>query len=677
MKTKLQFYKPAWLLCCLFLMTASLNAQQTFCEDFNQYTTTAPVGTACDAQCHPSLLNNWGGFNINGIHYTDFGSQGGVGDFFLYLNDAFCGNGATFAYNDSDYNGNWLAMVPQDEGCFCFDMKSFYLQAGTITGYNTLRIYNGADICSSTISATFVISTPIDTSLGWQRVCAPIALSSGGVLPSNADGQWVVNTGNTADWDALITNVNSISFLVDVDSGNEQWGIDNICISEVCDATIGGDEPTDEGSYCCDGENEVVNGNFEFGDTGFTSAYTQTTATYPGEYDITTSAANFGANITDHSYCDDASLYTNNDMFMVVNGKTQQSGSSVIWEQTLTGLEQGEEYKFCANFKDMEQCTFNIYPNITMSVGNDSVTQVINTDDTDPCDWYNIEICFIAGKDAITLQIELDETGNGDGNNLAIDDIAVMKKTDPNYFITIQHQGDINAITGSLNTLSNSDDILLNDECEFNYDTNPNPYYWFAYVPMDPNDPLGVNITPGTFGWGNSVNSGGINTVPWDLTTNFPTYPFAQNTFYVIGMWIPSCCESCYSESWEYQITYNSGLAPLNEEGFSDKMKAEIKSRFVIGDGVNTRSTEGNETINNSLSLYPNPAQDSFTVFVKDDKLKTIKVYSITGKIVFEKQIELGTKEETIDISTLSIGIYFVKVTGENQKTYTARLIKE
>ncbi len=41
-------------------------------------------------------------------------------------------------------------------------------------------------------------------------------------------------------------------------------------------------------------------------------------------------------------------------MFMEVNGKTQQSGSSIIWEQTITGLEKGEEYKFCANFRDME-----------------------------------------------------------------------------------------------------------------------------------------------------------------------------------------------------------------------------------------------------------------------------------------------------------------------------------
>lgn len=676
MKTKLQILKTTWLWCCLFLINAALSAQGSFCEDFNQYSTTTPVGTSCTGVCTPNLLNNWGAINIDGVHYTNVGSQGGTSDYFLYLDDGGCGNGATSAYNDLDFNGNWVEMVPQEEGCFCFDMKSFYIQTGTITGYNTLHIYNGPDLCSSALSATFVVSTPIDVSLGWQRVCAPIALSSGGVLPSNADGQWVVNTGLASDWDALITNVRSISFLVDVAGGDERWGIDNICISEVCDATIGQDEPTEEGSYCCDGKNEVVNGNFEFGNTGFNSAYTQTTATYPGEYDVTTSAANFGATITDHSYCDDPTAYATNDMFMVVNGKTQQSGSSIVWEQTLTNLEIGEEYKFCANFKDMEQCTFNIYPNITMSANGNSINQIIDTDDANPCDWQRLEICFIAEDDVTHLRIELDETGNGDGNDVAIDDIALMKKLDPNYFLTIQHQGDTNLITGSLNTMSTSDDILLNTECEEN---QLDDYYWFVYEPINPAggviDP--GNIAAGTFGWSSNVTGSGPGvTPPWGLTTTFPNYPFAQNTFYVIGMYIPSCCESCYTESWEYQITYNNGMMPMNGEGFSDKMKAEIKSRFVMGDGVNTRGAENFETTK-SVSIYPNPAQDTFTVSMIENTIKSVELISMTGQTVLTKKVGQEKSSEIIDISSLTSGMYFVNVLSTDLKNHTLKLIKK
>jgi len=678
MKNVLLKSKSAVLFCCLFLMNTYVFAQGgSFCEDFNGFSTTSPVGTLCDAICHPSLVNNWGGRNIQGINYQDTGSIGGVGDYYLYLDDGSCGNGSTFAYNDTDYNGNWIDMVPQEEGCFCFDMRAFHVQTGTITGFNTLHIYDGPDLCSSTFSAVFQLSTPIDVALGWQRVCAPIAFSDGaGNLPSNSDGQWVVNTGIAADWDALVTNVNSISFLVDVASGDERWGIDNICISEVCDPTIGGgDDPTPDGAYCCEGENLVTNGNFEFGDTGFTSAYTQSTVTFPGEYDVTTTAGAFGANVTDHSFCADPTAYATNDMFMVVNGRTQQTTSSVIWEQNITGLEEGQEYKFCANFKDMEQCTFNIFPRISMNTSYGSISQIIDTDDSDPCDWQRIEFCFIADGPDINLQIELDETGNGDGNDLAIDDIALQQKIDPNYFLTIQHQGNNNTITGSLNTIVNTDDVLLSEECENDLDS----YYWFAYEPVNPNNPnlpLGANITPGTFGWGNAVNFGGISTSTWNLTTMFPSYPFMDDTFYVIGMWIPSCCESCYEESWEYQITYNFGMAPVSGTEFTDATKAEIKRRFV----KMTRQTLGDDETrsqdNTSLQLFPNPASGSFSIALLDDTIESVEVVSITGQVVLSERIQ-GKSQETFNISSLSSGMYFVNITSGTNRSYSKKLLKE
>ncbi|MFT4697665.1 MAG: hypothetical protein ACI9SJ_000794 [Flavobacteriaceae bacterium] len=364
-------------------------------------------------------------------------------------------------------------------------------------------------------------------------------------------------------------------------------------------------------------------------------------------------------------------------MFMVVNGKTQQAGSSVIWEQNITGLEQGKEYKFCANFKDMEQCTFTIYPRISMNTSYGSISQIIDIDDTNPCDWQRIEFCFIADGPDINLQIELDETGNGDGNDLAIDDIALQQKLDPEYFLTTQHQGDTNLITGSLNTIATTDDTLFDrDLCEEN---DADDYYWSVYETTLPaNPPFTWNITKDTFAWSSNASwfAEPLATPivgPWGLTTNFPDYPFAQNKFYVIGMWIPSCCESCYTESWEYQITYNSGFASQNDFELTDKMKAEIKSKFVMGDGVNTR---GAESLSTNLSLFPNPAKNSFDIALEQDIIKTINIMSITGQVVFSEETQ-GKNQKTVDISNLTSGMYFVNVVGKNEKRYTAKLVKE
>ncbi len=205
----------------------------------------------------------------------------------------------------------------------------------------------------------------------------------------------------------------------------------------------------------------------------------------------------------------------------------------------------------------------------------------------------------------------------------------------------MQHQGNNNDITGSLNTISNGDDVLLNEECESN---DRDDYYWFVYEPFNPTAPLFSGIKPGTFGWSSNISwSGpGVNG-PWGLRTNFPDYPFASNKFYVIGIYIPSCCESCYTESFEYQITYNNGFAPTSDSDFSDEMKEDIKRRVVRSGGA---ALGTDEVMNDErFSLYPNPAQNSFNISLLDDIIKRVEVISIFGLVVYSANLN-QTKSE-------------------------------
>src|SRR5690606_8929047 len=138
-------------------------------------------------------------------------------------------------------------------------------------------------------------------------------------------------------------------------------------------------------------------------------------------------------------FCANPVLYPTNDDFMVVNGKTQQSGGNTIWEQTISGLQIDGRYKFCANFKNMPQCTFDVVPNVNIGVvgiGASGFT-TISANPADPCDWINKEFNFTAFSSSVTLRIVLDETGNGDGNDLAIDDISLTQLIDPELSITV------------------------------------------------------------------------------------------------------------------------------------------------------------------------------------------------------------------------------------------------
>ncbi|MCB0457101.1 MAG: T9SS type A sorting domain-containing protein [Flavobacteriaceae bacterium] len=675
MKTQLIIKNNFWLWAILLLIT-NTTFSQGFCVDFDDKSNTALVSTPCDGNYYPNVLDNWGGANFlnnGGMRYQDTNSQGGAGDYFLFLDDGSCGNGSTVAYNPVDFSGNWLQMVPQQDGCFCYDLRVFHVQVGTITSYSSLRIFDGPDPSSSTLSAVFSLTTPIDVAQGWVRICAPVALSTGSSLPGNADGQWVINTGNAVDWDTLIQNVGSMAFFVDVASGDEKWGIDNICISDICDATVGGDpQPTPDGAFCCDeNENLAINGNFEYGNTGFSSNYTQNVATLPGQYDVTNTAVAFGATVTDHSYCVDSALYPNNDLFLLVNGRTSQpvGTQSTIWGQSMV-LDPEKEYRFCANFKNMPQCTFDILPEITIITSSGySQTATINTDPSDPCDWQLESFCF-RGDQQTSIRILLNEDGLGDGNDLAIDDISIQALSDANLSITVQHQGNPQVVTGSINTISTTDDLLPYDPV-----ICPEPWYWYVITLSSATNGSFVIDFSAPYGWGNTTgyslfNPSTSGSTPWDLTTNFIPYPFQQNTLYLIGMTTPSCCEDCVNDGFTYQIIYNNNAPVPMEEGLTEEQKRWIKSWLGTYGSLGLGELP---LIEDHITIYPNPSKSLLNIAnTSSVAIDKVEIVTVSGTVI--NAVETNVK--TIDIQSLSSGIYFLKLYQEGN-TITKKFIKE
>ena len=73
----------------------------------------------------------------------------------------------------------------------------------------------------------------------------------------------------------------------------------------------------------------------------------------------------------------------------------------------------------------------------------------------------------------------------------------------------------------------------------------------------------------------------------------------------------------------------------------------------------------------NSIKLYPNPANDILNVSVTD--ASTLEIISVTGQIVLSTLVE--NKNSTIDVSRLNRGIYFVKVTGNDGNAITQKLM--
>ena len=79
-------------------------------------------------------------------------------------------------------------------------------------------------------------------------------------------------------------------------------------------------------------------------------------------------------------------------------------------------------------------------------------------------------------------------------------------------------------------------------------------------------------------------------------------------------------------------------------------------------------------SIDNSISLYPNPAQNIVTIASTNTALQEAVVYDLTGRLVQTIAIDGNTTQ--VDVSRLSVGSYILQLTTVNGDTVIKRFIK-
>ena len=100
-----------------------------------------------------------------------------------------------------------------------------------------------------------------------------------------------------------------------------------------------------------------------------------------------------------------------------------------------------------------------------------------------------------------------------------------------------------------------------------------------------------------------------------------------------------------------------------------DSSNCNLEERLLL---TNTDTFSNAEFENlEGISLYPNPAKDMFFVEGNISELNEIEIYSVTGKQI----MALNNDFESINISQLLAGMYFVKLISENASK-TVKIIK-
>ncbi len=82
----------------------------------------------------------------------------------------------------------------------------------------------------------------------------------------------------------------------------------------------------------------------------------------------------------------------------------------------------------------------------------------------------------------------------------------------------------------------------------------------------------------------------------------------------------------------------------------------------------------GETGMSSGIRLIPNPAKNTILIALNDetDRIKSVKVFDISGRVMFSKKFDAVHYRERLDISTLKKGTYIINV-----KTRSGKYLKD
>ena len=134
----------------------------------------------------------------------------------------------------------------------------------------------------------------------------------------------------------------------------------------------------------------------------------------------------------------------------------------------------------------------------------------------------------------------------------------------------------------------------------------------------------------------------------------------------IFGYWWSSTEEISSVSAWERSMLFNDIAVNRNDY--------VIESGFSVRCIMDSATQINNLYYNNKILIFPNPANDKVTVVFSEIHDVQLQVFNIFGKCIMETV--LSKNKNDIDISSLSKGLYIIKITSANW-TIQQKIIKE
>lgn len=135
-----------------------------------------------------------------------------------------------------------------------------------------------------------------------------------------------------------------------------------------------------------------------------------------------------------------------------------------------------------------------------------------------------------------------------------------------------------------------------------------------------------------------------------------------------------------YVDTTSNVVTFTPNFSGSNNfTSFGEDMNGElyVTNSSVIYKIVDTSTASATSFENSGFSLYPNPSKNSITISSTEASFaKQIQIFDVSGKLLISKEVSQN-KTNTIDVTSLSNGVYIVNVSTIDGKNYSSKLVKE
>ena len=108
----------------------------------------------------------------------------------------------------------------------------------------------------------------------------------------------------------------------------------------------------------------------------------------------------------------------------------------------------------------------------------------------------------------------------------------------------------------------------------------------------------------------------------------------------------------------------NGVIEHINNSG--DRSKWMVESTTL-----GTPNIEDNTLV---LSVFPNPAQDKFTILIRGEANASVAIYNVLGRVVYQGNISSG-RLDIANNNRFKSGLYLIKVIDDNQRVFHSKLI--